>query len=425
MSEKVVIMAGGKGSRIASVRSDVPKPMIEVGGKPVLEHIILCAKKQGSTDFIISIGHLGEVIRSYFGDGSRWGVHIQYCSETRPLGSGGALSLMNEHLKDDFLLLNGDIMIDADFRRVIDFHRKHQALVTLFTHPNSHPYDSGLVIADGDGRVTGWLTKEDKRGFCENRVNAGIHVMSPDVIRNLEENAVYDLDRDILRPLIASGRVFAYDSPEYVKDMGTPDRYAQVCNDFETGRIGRKNLIKKQKAVFLDRDGTLNVYKGFITRAEDIELLPGVAEAIRKINGSDYLAIVITNQPVVARSECTFEELRRIHAALETLLGAEGAYLDGIYFCPHHPDKGFPGEVPGLKIDCDCRKPKPGLFLKAAKDFNIDLSASYMVGDGLRDVEAAHNAGCRAVYIGSDPLPEGVQAECFHDLAGFVNKLIK
>lgn len=123
MAEKVVIMAGGKGSRIAQVRSDVPKPMIEVGGKPVLEHILLCAKRQGFTDFIISIGHLGDVIRNYFGDGSKWGVDIQYCSETRPLGSGGALSLMKERLQDDFLLLNGDIMIDADFRRVIDYHK--------------------------------------------------------------------------------------------------------------------------------------------------------------------------------------------------------------------------------------------------------------------------------------------------------------
>lgn len=425
MAEKVVIMAGGKGTRIASVRSDVPKPMIEVCGRPVLEHILLCAKKQGFSEFIISIGHLAEVIRSYFGDGSKWGVHIEYVAETSPLGSGGALSLIKSKIDDDFLLLNGDIMIDADFRRVIEFHRRHHAMVTLFTHPNSHPYDSGLVIADEDGKVTGWLTKEDKRGFCENRVNAGIHVLCPEVIAPLKENAVYDLDRDILKPLIASGKVFAYDSPEYVKDMGTPERYEQVCSDFESGRIGRRNLKQRQKAIFLDRDGTLNVYKGFINKAEDIELLPGVAEAVKKINDSDYLAIVITNQPVVARGECSFAELRRIHAALEAKLGEQGAYLDRIYYCPHHPDKGFPGEVAELKTDCDCRKPKPGLFLKAAADFNIDLASSYMIGDGIRDVEAAHNAGCKAVYLGKDPLPDGCKAERFLSLADFVKRLIK
>ena len=132
---------------------------------------------------------------------------------------------------------------------------------------------------------------------------------------------------------------------------------------------------------------------------DDFELLPGVAEAIRRINSSGYLAIVVTNQPVIARGEVSFEELDQIHNKMETLLGAEGAYLDAIYYCPHHPDKGFEGEVVELKINCDCRKPKPGMLLRAAHDFNIDLGKSWMIGDKDKDVMAGKAAGCQTVWI--------------------------
>ena len=134
---------------------------------------------------------------------------------------------------------------------------------------------------------------------------------------------------------------------------------------------------------------------GFLRNIDDFELIEGVAEAIKLINQSGYLAIVVTNQPVIARGEVTWEELNEIHKKMATLLGKEGAYVDGIYICPHHPDKGFEGERPEYKIDCDCRKPKPGLLLQAAKDFNIDLYESYMIGDSHRDVEAGENAGVK------------------------------
>ncbi|MDE7265247.1 MAG: HAD family hydrolase, partial [Clostridia bacterium] len=181
-----------------------------------------------------------------------------------------------------------------------------------------------------------------------------------------------------------------------------PERYESVCKDFEKGIVQNKNLKNKQKAIFLDRDGTINRYVGFLKNIEDFELCNGAVEAIKKINDSGYLAIVVTNQPVIARGEVTFEELRRIHNKMETLLGLQGAYLDGIYFCPHHPDKGFEGEIPELKFDCECRKPKSGMLIKAADDFNIDLSQCWIVGDEEKDVLCGKNAGCRTVIIGND-----------------------
>ena len=396
---QTVIMAGGKGTRIASVNAEVPKPMLEVCGKPILEHQIEVLKRQKLTDIILVIGYLGSVIRDYFQDGSKYGVHISYIEEKELLGTAGSFYYLKDIIQDDFFLLNGDLIFDVDLHRFMNFHKEKHALATLFTHPNNHPYDSGLIIANEDGTITKWIHKEEERGFLRNRVNAGIHIISPMVLQRFTELKKTDLDREVLKPLIPSGRVYAYDSPEYVKDMGTPERYRQVEQDLLKGRVRARNLDRKQKCIFLDRDGTLNVYKGFLTDIEELELIPGTAEALKCINSSEYLAIVITNQPVIARGGCSVQELEEIHNKLETLLGKEGAYIDALYYCPHHPDKGFEGERPEYKIECDCRKPKPGMLLKAAEDYNIDLYQSIMIGDGKNDMEAGKAAGCQTILV--------------------------
>ena len=182
------------------------------------------------------------------------------------------------------------------------------------------------------------------------------------------------------------------------------------CMKEKGSSIGTATVYRQLEK--LVSDGTINKYIGFLKRAEELELLPGTAEAIRKINNSGYLAIVITNQPVIARGEVSVQGLELIHNKLETELGKEGAYIDGLYYCPHHPDKGFEGEVVELKFDCDCRKPKPGLILRAEKDFNIDLNASWMIGDGRNDVDAGKNAGTHTALIGYDEnLEADIKAE--------------
>ena len=411
---KVVIMAGGRGTRISELFPDIPKPLIPIDGIPVLEREVCSLASQGFRDIILTVSYLHEKIEEHFGDGSKWGVKIEYFVENTPLGNAGALFKLN--LKEDFLLLNADAMFDVDFNRFVDFHKQHGGLVTLFTHPNSHPYDSGLLIADKNGAVEQWLAKEDSRPeYYRNRVNAGLHVINPSVLElsGIDADKVgavgengkpikVDLDRQLLKPLAGTGKMFCYDSPEYVKDMGTPERYDAVCEDYKAGRVSGKNLQNKQKAIFLDRDGTINKYVGFLRNINEFELLDGAADAIKKINASGYLAIVITNQPVIARGEVSFEELERIHNKMETLLGKKGAYLEAIYFCPHHPHKGYEGERPELNFDCDCRKPKPGMLLKAAQDFNIDLAQSWMIGDGENDIRAGQNAGCQTAFIGNE-----------------------
>lgn len=425
---KTVIMAGGRGTRIAELFPDIPKPLIPIKSgsgvvKPVLQWEIESLRNQGFKDIILTVSHMHEKIEAYFGDGSKYGVHIQYFVEAAPLGNAGALFKLRNQLDAPFLLLNADVIFEIDFNRFIAFHMKKKAecggLATIFTHPNNHPYDSGIVITDDYNCVTAWLTKEDKRSeYYKNRVNAGLHVIDPkildmaverdkinvELIGCLDENGKIrrvDLDRQILKPICEKGVVFSYDSPEYVKDMGTPERYEQVSRDFFSGIVAAKNLKNRQKAIFLDRDGTINKYVGFLRDTEEFELIDGVAEAIKKINSSRYLAIVVTNQPVIARGEVTASQLQKIHDKMETLLGQEGAYIDALYYCPHHPHRGYEGEITDLKIDCNCRKPKPGLLLRAAEDFNIDLNSSWIIGDGATDIKAGQNAGTHTVLIGT------------------------
>lgn len=394
---QAVIMAGGKGTRIASVASDIPKPMIQICGKPILQYQIECLREQSISDIILVTGHLGDVVKNYFGDGSSFHVKISYIEEKEPLGTAGALYYLKGKIREDFILLNGDIIFDVDLGRFMNYHKEKGTLATILTHPNNHPYDSGLVVTDREGIVTRWMHKEDERTIYKNRVNAGIHIISDRLLEMFQEAKKTDLDRDILKRLIPGRQLAAYDSPEYVRDMGTPDRYEMVTRDIESGLVSAKNLRNKQKAVFLDRDGTINIYKGFIRNHEEMELIPGIADTIRKINESGYLAIVVTNQPVIARGECSEEELERIHEKMETLLGQEGAYIDDLFYCPHHPDKGFEGERVEYKIECECRKPKPGMLIRAAEKYNIDLEASYMIGDDERDMEAGRRAGCKVV----------------------------
>lgn len=429
-------MAGGKGTRIASVRSDVPKPMINICGKPILEHQIDNLKACGLTDIILVIGYLGDKIKEYFGDGSKFGVNIEYFVEDHPLGTAGALFKMPQ-LIEDFLLLCGDVIIDVDFNRFIAFHKEHHAWASLVAHPNGHPYDSSLLVTEIDApktvggmpedthRVIRWMAKEDERTYYKNRVNAGIELISPELLKETMKNFVprhpetpdkIDLDRDVLKPNIPSGKIFAYDTPEYIKDMGTPDRFYETEKDIESGKVHARNLKNKQKAIFLDRDGTINKMVGFVTKPEQFELIEGAAEAIKAINKSGYLAIVVTNQPVIARGDCTFEELQTIHDKMETELGKAGAFVDAIYVCPHHTDKGFEGERPEYKYNCYCRKPKPGLLLQAAKDFNIDLSESYMIGDSHRDVEAGENAGVKKSVL----VKENLENNLFEVVAQFI-----
>ena len=430
---KAVIQAGGKGTRISEITGDViPKPMLEISGYPILYHQMMNLKKNGITDITVIIGHLGNVIKDYFGDGKQFGLNISYVEEDpqKPLGTAGSLYFLKDKLKENFVFLLADVYIDIDFEKMEQYHTANNADVTLLTHPNGHPFDSDLVVEEG-GVVKAFDYKSNDRTTYnyKNLVNAGVMIFSPSVFKYLTESRKYNYEKDIIVPLINEGKVVSYKSSEYAKDMGTPERYRRVQEDYNSGICDAKNLANKQKAIFLDRDGTINEYVGFLRKEEDFRLIPGVSEAIKKINNSGYLAIVVTNQPVIARGEVTEEGLEEIHKKMETLLGLDGAYIDDIYYCPHHPDKGFEGEIPELKIECDCRKPKTGMLEKAAREHNIDLSSSIMIGDSTLDIKMAENAGMQSILLktgqkGEDGKYEVSPTLIAEDLNDAINKII-
>ena len=398
-----VIMAGGKGSRLLSITNDeIPKPMVPVDGKPLLEYQVEKLKTYGIKKIVMIVGHLGEKIVDHFKDGKDFGVEIDYIFEKEPLGTAGAFYYLKDKIDaKDFMLVFGDVFFDMDFDRMEDFHFKNSALTTLLAHPNGHPYDSDLIQTDDTGKVIGFDSKHNVRDYWyDNMVNAGMYIINKRLLDLVKEPVKTDFEKDILANQVKLGAsIYAYHTPEYVKDVGTVDRINATVEELKSGLIQSKNLKKKQRAIFLDRDGTMNVSKGFISKADDLELIPGTIDAIKAINKSGALAIVITNQPVIARGECSFEELHNIHNKLKTLLGEKGAFVDDIFYCPHHPDKGFEGEVPELKFDCECRKPKTGMIDEAVKKYNIDLSKSYMVGDSTMDLETARNAGIKSVLV--------------------------
>ncbi len=430
---QAVIMAGGKGTRLREItRDEIPKPMAPVAGKPILQWQIETLKKQGITDIILVIGHLGEKIRSYFGNGERCGVNIRYIGENEPLGTAGALALLPPFLRGEcFFLVFGDVLFDIDLARMLRFHEEKHAEATLFVHPNSHPFDSDLVVLDEQARVQAFNSKHSVRtDWYQNCVNAGLYLLNREVCTLIPAGEKYDMEKQLLTGMIASGQaVYGYRSPEYIKDVGTVERIRLAEKELQSGLIAGRNLRLRQKAVFLDRDGTINRKNGLVYREDQFELEPDAAQAIAEINRSGYLAIVVTNQPVVARGLCSIDDVKRIHNKMETLLGKEGAYVDAIYFCPHHPDKGYPEENPAYKISCRCRKPDTGMLEEAAERFHIDLARSWVVGDTTVDIQTGVNAGTHtALVLTGDAGKDGkykVQAELTAATLAKVIQLIK
>ncbi len=400
---QAVIMAGGKGTRLSAITKNlIPKPMVPFCGKPLIERTVSWLTDNHIHDIIICLGYLGEQIKSYL-ESLAFDASIRYIEEKEPLGTAGALAYAAPYIHEDFVLVYADLILDVDLKRMERFHLETGAIATLFAHPNSHPYDSDLICTDENNLVTGFRWKGTVgEADYENLVNAGLVLFSPRVLSYIANPCRMSLEKDLLNRLIHEKEaVYAYRSPEYIRDVGTVDRLASSEQEFRQGIISTRNLRNKQKAIFLDRDGTINSFDGLITSPEQIQLIDGAAEAIRLINSSGNLAIVVTNQPVIARGDCTLADLEKIHRRLYTLLGNEGAYLDDLLFCPHHPDKGFPGERAQYKVECACRKPKPGMLLQAAHRYNIDLSSSWIIGDTMRDILTGKNAGVKTAVVRS------------------------
>ncbi|MDZ7846820.1 MAG: HAD-IIIA family hydrolase [Owenweeksia sp.] len=397
---KAVILAGGKGTRLGALTQDIPKPMVALAGKPILQYQVELCARYGLAEIILIVNHLGHAIEQHFGDGKDFGIPIRYFHESEPLGTVGGIKELEAELRQDFLVLYGDVMMEMNLQRLMEFHQQKASEATLVVHPNDHPHDSDLVEMDETQRIIKVLPKPHAAGSVyHNMVNAAVYLFSPVIFRHLKKGEKADFGKDIFPQVYRDLRMYGYNTPEYLKDMGTPERKTQVEADIHSGKVARRSMENRQRAIFLDRDGVINEDVNLIHRPEDLHLYPFAGEAIRSINQSDYLAILATNRSVVARNLTDIAGLGEIHKKMETQLGKARAKLDDIRFCPHHPDGGYPEENKTYKIDCHCRKPKPGMLLDAATDFNIDLKESWMIGDSERDTLAGRAAGCTTIGV--------------------------
>lgn len=400
---QAVILAGGKGTRLQERLAGRPKPLVDIGGIPLLERQMLLLQRFGFSTVRVLVNHAAGQIVDFCASRGNWGLDVQCIDDGEPSGTAGAVLSILDQLEEQFLVMYGDTMLEVDLARFAAFHAQDTAAAaTLFLHPNDHPYDSDLVDLDEDGVVQRFLPYPHSPGrYYRNLVNAALYWVRRSALEPWHITpGPLDFGRQLFPDMLARGlRLRGYNSPEYIKDAGTPERLERVCADLASGRIARSALSVPQPVIFIDRDGTLNEEVDHLSSTEDFRLLPGVAPAIRRINQSDYRVCVITNQPVVARGECSLDELRLIHNKLDTLLGHEHAYIDRLYFCPHHPDSGFAGERAELKIECDCRKPQPGMIRQAVAELNARLADSWLIGDSTVDIETARRAGIKSVLV--------------------------
>jgi NDP-sugar pyrophosphorylase family protein len=229
---KAVILAGGKGTRLRPYTKIFPKPLVPIDDKPVLEIIINKLVKNGIQDIILAVGHLSELIQTFFGDGSKFGVNIEYSREDEPLGTAGPLNKVKDKLTKTFLMMNGDVLTSLDITDLVKFHQDQGAVATVALNKRKVEIDYGVVETDDRSTITKWTEKPT----LENHVSMGIYILEPEVLNCIPEGEPFDLP-DLIRTLIENGKVvkgYLYDG--FWLDLGKPEDYDRAMN--ESDKIG-------------------------------------------------------------------------------------------------------------------------------------------------------------------------------------------
>lgn len=389
MVRQAVILAGGLGTRLGERSRGLPKPMQPVGGRPLLEYLLWNLKRQGVTDIVLSVGHLCDVIIDHFGDGSRFGVSIQFVREDSPAGTGGALSLCAPVLQERFLFLNGDTIFDFNILDLALTTQRSGALACLALREVDDVSRYGEVVLDGQV-VTSFAEKQASRPGL---ISGGVALLHRDILRHIPP-APCSLEKDVFTPLAQAGLLAAKAYSGFFIDIGLP----------ETLYYAQKSVPAWQRkpALLLDRDGVLNVDHGYVCSTDNLEWTAGAVEGVKAANDAGLLVLVITNQAGIARGHYTEQQFHGFMVWFNNELRAQGAHLDAWYYCPHHPTEGL-GD---LNVNCDCRKPAPGMVCQAMAHWQTDPRRCFLVGDKLSDLQAGQACGVEGVLF--DPLHDNL-----------------
>jgi len=385
--EQAVILAGGLGTRLGELSSVTPKPLVEVAGRPFLEHLIWNLKRYGIKEILLLVGHLANRIQDHFGTGEDFGVHIEYAFEEKPAGTGGALLLARAKLADLFLLTNGDTLFDINYLDLELAHNANDSLVTIALRSieDASRYGTVEVLKD---KITGF---HEKKAGGAGLINGGVYCIAKKSLDLLQETPS-SIESDLFPLLASKGELSGKKYGGYFIDIGTPD-------SLQEGDVSLRKWRKKP-TVFFDRDGVLNIDKGYVHKPDDFEWIEGAREAVKWANDNGYLAIVITNQAGIARGYYTEEHFLNFTQWINDELRKSGAHLDATYYCPHHPREGKGKYL----FQCKCRKPGSGMLIQAIDDWGVDTGKSIMVGDKEKDVLAAKGAGVEGVIFDGNDL---------------------
>jgi len=405
--QQAVVLCGGKGTRLGKLAEMLPKPMMPIEGKPLLQRTVELLKQCGFRHIIFAAGYKAEVISDFFRNYNPE-LRIDVVVEDRPLGTAGPLRLAEPYLNDNFLLVYGDIFLDLDVTSLWRGHCTKRPLATILVRASDHPWDSDLVELGNGSEVNGFVPKAGRTKPYKNVSNCAIYALSKGILRFVPAipDGPVDFVKDVFpKALRAGNRIVAQWLPPtgYVQDMGTPDRleivqkYVSDRCEIEFARANPGPI----RAVLLDRDGVLNRNVGLIDAPERVDVLPGVPEALAILTQHQKQCVIVTNQPVIARGLCDEETLNKIHCRLQTAIEAKGGNIRAIYYCPHHPETHHGEGIAELRRACLCRKPRPGLILKAWRECCLNLNECIMIGDSECDIEAAYNAGIRSILIGN------------------------
>lgn len=399
MLKQAVVLVGGRGSRLGSLTNRIPKPMLDVGGKPFLDYLIGEIARYGITDIVLLCGYQTEVVASHFEGKVTRGARAHCVREASPLGTAGALRHALSVLDDKFLLFNGDSLFDFNYLALVEFAESGEAPANLALRSVAQSHRYGTVLLAGD-RVVRF---SDRGSSAPGLINGGVYVLSSRLIADLPEGPL-SLEQDVLPELAGLGLVRGRAFDGFFLDIGIPEDYERAQTELPAAVT--------RPAVFMDRDGVLFEDTGHVHRPDQVRWTDGVFETIRRLNDSGYYIFVVTNQAGVARGYYTESDVSAFHGWINGELRRHGAHIDAFYYCPHHPE----GAVGAYRIDCDCRKPKPGMILSAAAEWPILWERSFLVGDNQSDLEAATRAGLRGMLFEGGNLAEVVGRAAFETL---------
>ena len=403
-----VIPIGGKGTRLKSITSEVPKPLYPINGKSTLYRCCEQLKSNGIEDIYITINYNSDSCTTEIRKIEKeLSISIQIFKEEEELGECGALWKIKNRVNKKIIFINGDLIYSIAINKLFEFHTRLGSEFTLVTHVSSHPSDSDLVSASNGSQIDSIYLKSDPSHQAVNAYlgNAGIAVFDKVLLYRIDSPKGKE-PSSLFHHLVYNAfklniRIFSYNTTEYIKDMGTPDRFIEIENLLKKNLIEINNYNRRQKVLFLDRDNTIIECedKNYIINSKNLKFLDANIHKIINLSKGYNFVCLVTNQPQIAMGLISIKYLEEIHSKIVKYCLNLGLKIDVISFCPHHPHQGYESEINVLKNDCFCRKPQPGMLIKQSYDRNIDLEKSLLIGDSECDRLAAENANCQFLDV--------------------------